>query len=56
MNYRLAFVFSYKRFKNALIGISSFGPSTRFWPILNFQIFRKTGAKLELLNIVFLVK
>ena len=55
MNYRLAFVFSYERFKNALICISSFRPSTRFRPILNFQSFRKNGAKLELLNIVFLV-
>ena len=56
MNYILAFVFSYERFKNALICIISFGSSTRFRPILNFQIFRKNGAKLELLNTVFWVK
>ena len=54
MNYRLAFVFPYEGFENTLICIISFGPSTRFKPILNFPIFRKNGASLELLNIVFL--
>ena len=53
MNYRLAFVFPYEGFENTLICIISFGPSTRFKPILNFPIFRKNGASLELLNIVF---
>ena len=53
MNYRLAFVFSYERFKNTLICIISVEPSTRFRPILNFPIFRQNGASLELLNIVF---
>ena len=46
MNYRLAFVFSYERFENALICIISRGPST-------FLFFRKGEASLELLNIVF---
>ena len=53
MNYRLAFVFSYERFENAVICIISFGPSTRFRPILNIPVFRKNGASLDLLNIVF---
>ena len=53
MNYRLAFVFPYEGFENTLICITSFGPLTRFKPILNFPIFRKNGASLELLNIVF---
>ena len=53
MNYRLAFVFPYEGFENTLICIISFGPLTRFKPILNFPIFRKDGASLELLNIVF---
>ena len=43
----MPFVFSYERFENALICIIS-----RFRPILNFPIFRKNGASLELLNIV----
>ena len=47
MKYRLPFVFSQERFENALICIIS-----RFRPILNFSIFRKNGASLELLNIV----
>ena len=47
MKYRLPFVFSYERFENALICIIS-----RFRPILNFPVFRKNGASLELLNIV----
>ena len=47
MKYRLPFVFSYARFENALICIIS-----RFRPILNFPIFHKNGASLELLNIV----
>ena len=47
MKYRMPFVFSYERFENALICIIS-----RFRPILNFPIFRKNGASLELLNIV----
>ena len=37
----------------ALICIISIGPSTSSRPILNFPIFRKNGASLELLNIVF---
>ena len=53
MNYRLAFVFPYEGFENTLICIISFGPLTRFKPILNFPIFRKNGASLILLNIVF---
>ena len=53
MNYRSAFVFLYKRFENALICIISIGPSTRLRPVLNFPIFCKNGASLELLNIVF---
>ena len=53
MNYRLAFVFSYERFENALICIISIGPSTKLRPIFNFPTFRKNGASLELLNIVF---
>ena len=53
MNYRLAFVFSYERFENAVICIICFGPSTRFRPILNIPVFRKNGASLDLLNIVF---
>ena len=52
MNYRLAFVFSYERFENAVICIICFGPSTRFRPILNIPVFRKNGASLDLLNIV----
>ena len=47
MKYRLPFVFSYARFENALICTIS-----RFRSILNFPIFRKNGASLELLNIV----
>ena len=47
MKYRLPFVFSYERFENALICTIS-----RFRSILNFPIFRKNGASLELLNIV----
>ena len=47
MKYRMPFVFSYERFENALICIIS-----RFRPILNFPIFLKNGASLELLNIV----
>ena len=47
MKYRMPFVFSYERLENALICIIS-----RFRPILNFPIFRKNGASLELLNIV----
>ena len=38
MKYTLPFVFLYERF--------------RFRPILNFPIFRKNGASLELSNIV----
>ena len=53
MNYRLAFVFSYERFENAVICIICFGPSTRFRSILNIPVFRKNGASLDLLNIVF---
>ena len=53
MNYSLAFVFSYERFENAVICIICFGPSTRFRPILNIPVFRKNGASLDLLNIVF---
>ena len=44
MNYRVAFVFSYERFKNALFCINSIGPSTRMRSIFNFPIFRKNGA------------
>ena len=40
MNYRVAFVFSYERFKNALFCINSIGPSTRMRSIFNFPIFR----------------
>ena len=47
MKYRLPFVFSYERFGNALICIIF-----RFRPILNFPIFRKNGASLEVLNII----
>ena len=53
MNYKLASVFSYERFEYDLICIISIGPSTRLRPILNFPIFRKKAALLELLNIVF---
>ena len=53
MNYRLASVFSYKRFENALICIISIGPSTELRPILNFPMFRKNGASLEFLNVAF---
>ena len=53
MNYRLAFVFSYEHFGNAIICIICFGSSTRFRPILNIPVFRKNGASLDLLNIVF---
>ena len=53
MNYGLAFVFSYEHFENVLICIISIGPSTELRPIFNFPIFRKNGALLELLNIVF---
>ena len=53
MNHRLAFAFSYERFENAVICIICFGPSTRFRPILNIPVFRKNGASLDLLNIVF---
>ena len=53
MNYRLAIVFSYERFETALICIISFEPSSRFRPILNIPVFRKNGASLDLLNIVF---
>ena len=42
MKYRLPFVFLYERF--------------RFRPILNFPIFRKNGASLELSNIVTVFK
>ena len=48
MNYRLAFVFSYEGFEYPLICILSIGPSAMFTPILNFPIFRKHGASLEL--------
>ena len=41
--YRLHFVFSYERFDNVLICMIS-----RFRLILNFPIFRKDGALLEL--------
>ena len=47
MKYRLPFVFWYERFENAAICIIS-----RFRPILDFPIFCKNGASLELLNIV----
>ena len=53
MNYRLAFVFSYEHFENAIICIICFGSSTRFRPILNIPVFRKNGASLDLLNNVF---
>ena len=53
MNCRLAFVFSYERFKNALICIISIGPSTELSPIFNFPTFRKNETSLELFNIVF---
>ena len=53
MNYRSAFVFSFKRFGNALICTIFIEPSTRLRPVLNFPIFRKKGASLKLLNIVF---
>ena len=53
MNYGIAFVFSYERFENVLICIISIGPSTELRPIFDFPIFRKNGALLELLNIVF---
>ena len=53
MNYGLAFIFLYERFENVLICIISIGPSTELRPIFNFPIFRKNGALLELLNIVF---
>ena len=44
MNYRVALVFSYERFQNALFCINSIGPSTRLRSIFNFPIFRKNGA------------
>ena len=47
MKGRLPFVYSYERFENAPVNIIS-----RFRPILDFPIFRKKGASLELLNIV----
>ena len=56
MNYRLASVFSYERFGNALICIISIGPSTRQDQVeadSHLSYFRKNGASLELLNIVF---
>ena len=53
MNCRLAFVFSYERFKTALICIISIGPSTELSPIFNFPTFRKNETSLELFNIVF---
>ena len=53
MNYRLAFIVSYKHFENALICIISIGPSTELEPIFNFPAFRKNGTGLELVNIVF---
>ena len=53
MNYTVALVFSYERFQNALFCINSIGPSTRLRSLFNFPIFRKNGASLELLNIVF---
>ena len=56
MNYRLASVFSYERFGNALICIISIGPSTRHDQVeadSQLSYFRKNGASLELLNIVF---
>ena len=56
MNYRLASVFSYERFGNALICIISIGPSTRHDQVVadsQLSYFRKNGASLELLNIVF---
>ena len=53
MNHRLAFAFSYERFENSVICIICFGPSTRFRLILNIPVFRKNGASLDLLNIVF---
>ena len=56
MNYRLASVFSYERFGNALIFIISIGSSTRHDQVeadSQLSYFRKNGASLELLNIVF---
>ena len=53
MNYRSAFVFSFKRFENALICTIFVEPSTMLSSVLNFPSFRKNGASLELLNIVF---
>ena len=56
MNYRLASVFSYERFGNALICIISIAPSTRHDQVeadSQLSYFRKNGASLELLNIVF---
>ena len=47
MNYRSAFVFSFKRFENALMCTIFIEPLTIF------PIFRKNGASLELLNIAF---
>ena len=44
MNYRVAFVFSYERFENALFYINSIGPSTRLRSIFNFPIFRRNGV------------
>ena len=44
MNYRVALVFSYERFENALFCINSIGHSTRLRSIFNFPIFRKNGA------------
>ena len=48
MNYRLAFVFSYERFENALICIISFGPSTRFRQ--TFLFFAKTELRRNFWN------
>ena len=47
MKCRLPFAFSYERFENTPVCIIS-----RFRPILNFPIFCKNGASVELLNIV----
>ena len=54
MNYRLASVFSYERFGNALICIISIGPSTRHDQVeadSQLSYFRKNGASLELLRV-----
>ena len=50
INHRLAFVFSYERF-GICANLHNFHRALR--PIFNFPIFRKNGASLELLNIVF---